>query len=53
MPEQTVVEATLADIAEKARHLQSPAITVVGEVVALREEIEWVNSNQLPVVSYQ
>lgn len=53
MPEQTVVEATLADIAGKAQHLQSPAITVVGEVVALREEIEWVVSHQLPVISYQ
>jgi len=52
MPEQTVVEATLADIAEKAQQLQSPAITVVGEVVALREEIEWVVSNPLSVIRY-
>ena len=41
MPEQQVVVATLADIAEKAQHVQSPAITVVGEVVALHEQIDW------------
>jgi uroporphyrin-III C-methyltransferase len=47
MPEQEVVVATLADIAEKAHHLQAPATTIVGEVVALREEIDWFNREQL------
>jgi uroporphyrin-III C-methyltransferase len=53
MPEQEVVVATLADIAKKAQHIQPPAITVVGEVVALREEIEWVDGDQLTVINNQ
>jgi uroporphyrin-III C-methyltransferase len=40
-PEQRVVVGTLADIAERASSIQSPATTVIGEVVALREQIAW------------
>jgi uroporphyrin-III C-methyltransferase len=39
--EQQVVVGTLADIAERASGLASPATTVIGEVVALREQIAW------------
>ena len=40
-PEQRMVSATLADIAEKAREakIESPAILVVGEVVLLAEKL--------------
>lgn len=40
---QVVVTATLADIVEKAAHLQPPSILIVGEVVRLHEEIAWFN----------
>ncbi len=39
--EQQVVTATLADIALKAAHVLPPAITVVGEVVKLRDRLNW------------
>jgi siroheme synthase len=32
---------TLANIAERASTIESPATTVIGEVVALRDEIAW------------
>jgi uroporphyrin-III C-methyltransferase len=35
---QAVVTGTLADIAERARHLSSPATIVIGEVVRLAED---------------
>lgn len=35
--EQQVVEATLATVAQAARHVPAPAVTVVGEVVRMRE----------------
>jgi uroporphyrinogen III methyltransferase / synthase len=40
---QRVVTATLGTIAERAREagIAAPAITVVGDVVRLRDEIEW------------
>jgi uroporphyrinogen III methyltransferase/synthase len=42
-PSQRVVVSTLATIAERAHDaaIAAPAITVVGDVVRLREEIEW------------
>jgi uroporphyrin-III C-methyltransferase len=39
--EQRVVVGTLADIAEQASAIEAPATTVIGEVVALREQIAW------------
>jgi len=42
-PNQVVVTATLADIVEKAAHLQPPSILIVGEVVRLHEELNWFN----------
>jgi siroheme synthase len=39
--EQIVVEGTLADIAEKAYELESPATIVVGQVVSLRQQLQW------------
>jgi uroporphyrin-III C-methyltransferase len=38
---QRVVVGTLGDISERARGIESPAITVIGEVVALREQMAW------------
>ncbi len=40
-PQQRVVTGTLADIYDKAlaAHIEPPAITVVGDVVALREQL--------------
>ena len=41
LPRQKVIEGTLADIAAKASAITSPAITVIGEVVGLRERLNW------------
>ena len=43
MPEQRVVTGTLADLAARveAAGLQSPCLTIVGEVVRLRESLDW------------
>jgi uroporphyrin-III C-methyltransferase len=38
---QVVVTGTLEDIVEKARDIHPPAVFVVGEVVRLREQINW------------
>ncbi|MCM2357800.1 MAG: uroporphyrinogen-III C-methyltransferase [Geobacteraceae bacterium] len=48
-PEQEVLVGTLADIAEQARraNFRAPAITVVGEVVRLREELRWFDNRPL------
>ena len=48
-PEQEVLIGTLADIAEKARQVgfKAPAITVVGEVVNLRETLRWFDNRPL------
>ena len=48
-PEQEVLIGTLADIAEKARQasFRAPAITVVGEVVNLRETLRWFDNRPL------
>ena len=41
LPDQKVIEGTLADIAAKASAVMTPAITVIGEVVSLRERLNW------------
>jgi len=48
-PEQEVLTGTLADIAEKAARasFKPPAITVVGEVVRLREKLRWFDNRPL------
>ncbi len=48
-PEQRVVSATLATIAERARaeKLTNPAIIVVGDVVRLRDELRWYDARPL------
>ena len=40
---QRVVTGTLADLAQRvaAAGLSSPALTIVGEVVRLREALDW------------
>ena len=43
-PNQRVVVGSLADIAEQARGIQTPATTVIGDVVALRQQIAWFKS---------
>jgi uroporphyrin-III C-methyltransferase / precorrin-2 dehydrogenase / sirohydrochlorin ferrochelatase len=44
---QKVVTATLADLAEKvtAAGLKPPCLTIVGEVVKLRETLNWFKPN--------
>jgi uroporphyrinogen III methyltransferase/synthase len=46
---QKTVTGTLADIVEKAREadIKPPAVTVVGEVVALREKLRWFDTKPL------
>lgn len=46
--EQQAVFGTLADIAERAQHITSPAVIVVGEVVRLAQEIEWYEPEAVP-----
>lgn len=48
-PSQRVVVGTLADIARKVREagLESPALTVVGEVVSLRSKLAWFDNRPL------
>lgn len=42
-PEQKVVVGTLADIANKVseHHIVAPTLTIIGEVVSLREQLKW------------
>ena len=42
-PEQKVVVGTLADIATKVseHHIVAPTLTIIGEVVSLREQLNW------------
>jgi len=48
-PEQEVLTGTLGDIAAKARaaNFKAPAITVVGEVVNLRQQLRWFDNRPL------
>ncbi len=48
-PEQEVLTGTLADIAEKACQaaFKAPAITVVGDVVSLRDKLRWFDNRPL------
>ena len=48
-PEQRVITGTLATIADRAREagVIAPAITIVGEVVRLRDEIAWLERRPL------
>lgn len=41
--EQKVVVGTLEDIVEKSRDLPTPVMIVIGEVVNLRQQINWFN----------
>lgn len=47
--EQQILTGTLADISELARKaaFKAPAITIVGEVVKLREKLRWFDSRPL------
>jgi len=45
LPAQKVVTGTLADILQHSDSIQSPAITVVGEVVRLRDQLAWFEAN--------
>ena len=48
-PRQQVLVGTLADIANLAEEcgLKPPAVTIVGEVVSLREKLQWFNQRTL------
>ncbi|MBI4829273.1 MAG: uroporphyrinogen-III C-methyltransferase [Nitrospinae bacterium] len=48
-PEQRTVTGTLADIVAKARaaNIKPPSLTVVGEVVACREQLNWFETRPL------
>ena len=47
LPGQKTVVATLADIAARAAGIRAPAITLVGDVAGLREQIAWLESRPL------
>ena len=40
-PQQATVVGTLADIAQRSSHVSPPALTVVGDVVGLRDQLSW------------
>lgn len=46
LPEQRVVSGTLADIADRVAEagIRPPAVTIVGEVARLRDELRWFDS---------
>ncbi|QOY54830.1 uroporphyrinogen-III C-methyltransferase [Candidatus Sulfurimonas marisnigri] len=44
--EQKVVTGTLMDIAMKAKGLRTPAMIIVGKVVALREQLKWFENDK-------
>ena len=48
IPQQHIVTGTLANIAECARraNIMSPAITVIGAVVALRDSLNWFETQE-------
>jgi len=48
-PDQQVLVGTLADIAEKAQKasFKAPAVTVVGDVVTLRDRLRWFDNRPL------
>ncbi len=54
-PNQKVVTATVATIAEAAAaagiHGSSPALTIIGSVVTLRDKLAWFNEAEPPTVS--
>ncbi|MPZ86635.1 MAG: uroporphyrinogen-III C-methyltransferase [Nitriliruptorales bacterium] len=52
-PRQRTVSATLADVADTVERagIGSPAVTVVGDVAALRDEIAWFDRRPLSGVS--
>src|SRR5436190_8925938 len=47
LPGQRTLLATLADVAEKAAGIRAPAVTVVGPVAALREDLAWLERRPL------
>ncbi len=51
MPEQKVIVGNLANINQKVSKmaLKPPATLVIGEVVSLREKLQWLKSNHLEV----
>jgi len=53
LPEQRVVTATLASIVSAAAtaELASPALLIIGEVVALQTSLAWFNTAQSPAVA--
>lgn len=46
-PRQKTVIGTLSTIVQKATDIKPPAITIVGEVVKLREQLNWFESKPL------
>lgn len=50
---QYVVTGTLQSIIEQARDVRPPAVFVVGEVVRLREQINWFDFRQLSIKEVQ
>ncbi|MGG1658554.1 uroporphyrinogen-III C-methyltransferase [Brevibacillus sp. NRS-1366] len=49
LPQQTTVTGTLADIEDRVAenpHISNPAIILVGEVVKMREKINWFEAGQ-------
>lgn len=50
---QLVITGTLTDIIEKTRDVHPPAVLIVGEVVRLREQLDWFAPQTLAVKNLQ
>ena len=46
-PQQKTIIGTLATIVQKAKDIKPPAITIVGEVVKLRDQLNWFETKPL------
>lgn len=47
LPTQKVVIGQLDQLAEMAKHRESPSLIIVGEVVSLNEKLRWFQSNSI------
>lgn len=50
---QLIVSGTLEDIVEKSKGVRPPAVFIVGDVVGLREQLDWFALQALPIKHLQ
>jgi uroporphyrin-III C-methyltransferase len=50
---QLIISGTLEDIVEKSQAIRPPAVLIVGEVVRLREQLDWFAPQVLSIRNFQ